>query len=187
MAGYATYTRELARAAARNGHSPTVVAPDHGGSTCEDRDERFPVIRFRGSCFDRSVLAPLLGRTWRLVRGGGHDLIHAIDWPHILALSMINRVRHVPFVATAFGTEILGPARSRLVRALGARDFFAKPQKILAISQFTRDLLFEHFADVDPLCVEITPLGVSPFWSEPADNPEEARRDSASRRTIAWS
>jgi glycosyltransferase involved in cell wall biosynthesis len=174
--GVATYARELARAAAALGHAPTLVAPDFGAPrAAEDRDEPFEIVRFRGAGFDRNALPALLTRTWGRLRRGGFDLVHAIDWPHILALSLIGRVRPVRFLATTYGTDILGPARSRLAGLLGARRFYRRADRIVAISGFTRDLLLGRFPETDPARVEVTPLGVSPFWARPTPDPARLR------------
>jgi phosphatidyl-myo-inositol dimannoside synthase len=164
--GIGTYARQMAAAAHRLGHSVTVSAPDYGRDLASEDRDRYPfrLIRFRGGPYAERRLPALVLRDLSLVRGEPYDVVHAVDWPNALALGLANRVRRTPFIATVYGTEVLGSARSRLAAALGARRLFEVPDRLLAISEFTKRLLLDHFPRVDERRVAVTPLGVSPFW-----------------------
>ena len=164
--GIGTYACQMASAAHRLGHVVTVAAPDYRSDRCvEDRIQHpFRVIRFRGGAYSDRSLPSLILSDCRILRGGDYDVIHAVDWPHLLAMGMLNKVGRTPFLATVYGTEILGSARSRLTCLLGARRLFEVPDRILAISEFTRGLLGKHFPEVESRRIDVTLLGVSPFW-----------------------
>ncbi len=164
--GIGTYACQMAAAAHSLGHAVTVAAPDYGRDRVDEDRGRFPfrVLRFRGGAYAERTLPALILRDWRTIRGGEFDVIHAVDWPHILAIGLLNKLRRTPFLATVYGTEVLGSARSRLATAIGARRLFEVPDRILAISEFTKNLLLEHFPGVDGRRVEVTLLGVAPFW-----------------------
>jgi phosphatidylinositol alpha-1,6-mannosyltransferase len=168
LGGIGTYACQLATAAHGAGHEVTVIAPDYGSDLARADRARYPfrVDRFRGGRYAERCLPGLVILNRRHVMGGKYDIVHAVDWPNILALGLLNKVRRVPFLATVYGTEILGSARSRLVGLLRSRRVFESAEKILAISDFTRDLLLTHFPGVDSGRVAVTPLGVSPFWFE---------------------
>lgn len=164
--GVATYCAELARAAHEIGHEVTVVAPDFGTADLGRRDSERPyqVRRFSGGQYHLRSLVPLLLRTARLTRRGDYDLVHAADWPFVMALAFLNRFREISFVATVFGTDLLGARKARQVRLLGVGNMYEVPRRVFAISDFTRSILFETYPRVDPGRVVTTPLGVNPFW-----------------------
>ncbi len=173
--GIATYSAELAQAAQELGHEVTVVAPDFatGDLGLQDDTGSYRIWRFRGGRFRRRVFVSLLLRAARLSRYGEFDLVHAVDWPFIAALTLVNRVRDVPFVATAYGTDVLSLEGSPYFRLLGLRNMFEVPKRVFAISEYTKSLLLQACPNIDPGRVVTTPLGVSPYWFEEAGGSEE--------------
>ncbi|MFQ5599189.1 MAG: glycosyltransferase family 4 protein [Candidatus Krumholzibacteriia bacterium] len=174
--GVATYAHAMADAAARAGHQVTVVAPDYG--CCTDRQDataRFEVRRYRAGVYSWRKLPQLLWRTLRFARGG-YDVVHAVDWPDILALAFWKRLFRIPFTATVYGTELLqGP--SSQARLLGVQNLYDAPDRILAISDFTKKVLLDHHVIADAGKVVVTHLGVDDTWFEdaPAEAVERAR------------
>lgn len=170
--GVATYVSELALAAHQIGHRITVLAPDYGKklSTQDAQDYPFQVIRFRGGRYGHIKGLPmLLWRTWRHGDLNGYDLIHAADWPYVMALAFINKFRRLPFVATAYGTDILVTPRLKQVRALCVKDMFVSPDEVLSISQFTKKLLLSRFPGVDEANVKVTLLAAGSYWFQLVD------------------
>jgi len=175
--GIGTYTWQIARAAHALGHAVTVLAPDYGRNVAvSDRDDYpFTVHRFRGGTYGGRDLLPMLIRLWRMVRVDRWNIIHAVDWPDVLGMSLVRRIVPVSFVATAYGTEILGVLGSRHIRLLASGQLFAAPVRILAISEYTRSLLLERCPDVSADKVTVTPLGVAERFFESQDK-EATRR-----------
>lgn len=180
--GVATYVSELALAAHQIGHRITVLAPDYGEKLFTQDLEHFPfkVIRYHGGLYGHIKGLPMLiWRTWCHADLKRYDLIHAADWPYVMALSFINKFRCVPFIATVHGTEILRTPRSKQVRALQVRDLFIRADKIFANSQFTRKLLLGRFPGVDEANIKVTLLAANSYWFQPV-NPVDAQQ---ARRT----
>ena len=168
--GIATYASQLALAAHEIGHEVFVVAPDFGQDLRKSDEEEYPfqVERYHSSTYNFRKLPALLWRTWRQGSRTGFDLLHAVDPSYTMALAFINHFKRVPFVATAYGTEILSLRISRQARFLRTGDLFEKAAAVFAISEFTRSLLQQFCPLVETSRVHITPLGVDDYWFEPS-------------------
>ena len=160
--GIATYIAQLATAASKTGYRITVLAPgsakDH--SINDKKKYPFTVIRFGAGDYSYRKILRLIWRTYVNAKPSKYDLIHAMDWPHTMALAFLNRFREIPFVATVYGTEILLVPNSRQIMYLGVDNMFAIPNHIFAISGFTKRLLLEKYSGIRPEDVTVTPPGV---------------------------
>ena len=175
--GIATYASELALAVHTLGHQVTVVAPDFG-EDCQLSDRQnypFPIIRYHAGVYSFKKLIPLLMRTWRYAKADGYDMIHAVDWPYAMALAFINKIKKIPFVATVYGTEILGLHNVKQLRFLLLKNPFDKAQKIFVISKFTKALLLQRYPDISPDKVIVTLLGVNAQKFKQLDKIEKVR------------
>lgn len=179
--GIGTYTCEIAAAAQALGGAVTVFAPSYGTDPADSDRLRYPfeVIRYPGEIYDRRALPGLLLRLWRVVGERPWDLIHAVDWPTVLALGLIRRLRPLEYRATVHGTELLGVVDSLHVRLLAGGRLFAACERVLANSDFTSDLLSRRCPFVQPEKVAITPLGVAERFFEP---PDAAARSAVTKR-----
>ena len=119
--GIATYVARLAAAASKTGHRVTVLAPGLTKDQSKDDKRKYPftVIRFGAGDYSYRKLLHLIWRTYVNTKPLKYDLIHTMDWPHMMALAFLNRFREIPFVATVYGTEILLAPNSRQIRYLG--------------------------------------------------------------------
>lgn len=175
--GIGTYASQLALAAHQLGHDITVLAPDHG-QTCGENDRTefpFKVIRYHGGNYSLGRLPQMLLRAWRHARPERFDIVHAVDWPHMLAIASLNRYTRIPFISTVYGTDLLSCVDCRQARYLGATDFFSRPNRIMAISNFTRSLYLKKCPEVSPDRVALTPLGVDRSWFEDGNDTGEVR------------
>lgn len=174
--GVGTYVQEIALAAHDLGHRITVIAPSYGKdlSAQDAKDYPFQVKRFKGGMYKAKDFPMLLWRTWRL-DADEYDLIHAADWSSLMALSFMHRFKKMPFIATTYGTDILAMAHSIQPKVLRIKHKFVAPDKVLAISHFTRKLLLETFPEVDDNKVKVTYLAANPYWFQSV-SPAAARR-----------
>jgi phosphatidylinositol alpha-1,6-mannosyltransferase len=177
--GVATYSAELARAAQDLGHDVTVVAPDYGVAPdpAPQPHSDVKVMRFRGGAYDRRALLPNLLRTVRVLRNVPHDVVHAADWPCVLALGLVGRFKKARFIATVYGTDVVGPLAGRQARLLGGPNILRRAERVFAISDYTRSLLASSDLAVDPERVVVTPLGVNRFWFDPAGSADRLLTD----------
>jgi glycosyltransferase involved in cell wall biosynthesis len=174
--GIGRYTQQLGRAASALEHDVTILAPDYGrDSGSQDGSEPFETRRFRGGAYSGRNLLAHLHRTYGLASQGRFDLIHAMDWPTISCLHFINRFRSIPFVATAYGTEVLRLRVSKQSRLLRAQNAFLAADRVFAISEFTKSLLLRHSPGIDESRIEVTLLGVDEFWFHSSGTEEEPR------------
>ena len=160
--GIATYTGQLAAAASKMGHRITVLAPGSAGDHSRNDRKKYPftVIRFGAGNYSYRRLPGLIWRTYRKAKPASYDLIHAMDWPHTMALAFLNRFREIPFVSTVYGTEILLTPDSKQIKFLGVNNMFEIPNHIFAVSEFTKSLLLEKYREIRPEDVTVTPPGV---------------------------
>ena len=158
--GIATYTYELASAARRLGHSPTVFVPKLAtDSTPAIADftieQRLPRVY-------RHVELPRIAAisAWVLARRR-FDIVLAADLPNILALSLVPTAMKKS--AAVHGTDV----KSKLIGYINSYTPF-RPfnnfDRIFSNSQFTKDLLLKHNRYVVPERIAVAPLGVSEFW-----------------------
>lgn len=166
--GISRYAVELATAASQLGHAVTVLAPD-SDQNCRELDSQFPFVieRYHASAYGPNELPALLWRT-ASVDSSKFDLIHAVDPSFVMALAFIQRFKRLDYQATVYGTDILGLRTSIQSTAIGTRRMFERPSRLIAISNFTRALLLDKCPRIPHDRVEVTPLGVHPFWFEPA-------------------
>jgi phosphatidylinositol alpha-1,6-mannosyltransferase len=161
--GVATYCERMASEAAVAGHDVTILAPSyyaHSGPSTGVPE----VVHYPGKTYDATQFITLLRYLWRVVSRKPFDLIHAADWPMIMALAFINRFRKVPFVATVYGSDIMGARHSRQMKLLGVSNPYQYAKGIYAISEYTNSLLQLHFPGIPSQIVKVTPLGVDKFW-----------------------
>jgi glycosyltransferase involved in cell wall biosynthesis len=161
IGGIAIYTEQIALAASKSGHDITVLAP---GSKRNSKDDKknypYEVIRYGAGDYSFKRLPQLIWRVYRWSKRSDYDIIHAMDWPHLLAMAYLNRYRDIPYVGTIYGTEIMLAKNSRQIRYLTGNRIFSQPRHTFAISEFTKNLLLENYKEVKPERVTVTPLGV---------------------------
>ena len=166
--GIATYTAELAAAAERLGHEVTVLAPDLAADQRRcDRQFRFDVVRYPGTCRGNRRTPSAMIAAVRLVEGRSFDILHATCPVFADALTLWRKIRRRPFIRSLLGSEILMAFNSlegRLSRLLGS---FEAPETHLAISEYTRSLFLDRFPAIPSTRTRTTLLGVSDFWFEP--------------------
>jgi glycosyltransferase involved in cell wall biosynthesis len=175
--GIGTYARELAAAAVRLGADVTVAAPDYDDPRVarDDRALPFRMRRFPGGLHSMRDLPGKIRLARSLIAGGGHDVVHAADWPFFLPVALARKHTQARKLMTVHGTEIneMQATPKRLaVRLTGA---FGPRAEVVANSGFTRDLFLSYFA-MPPDRVRAVPLGVSEFWFGPRAEREAVRR-----------
>jgi glycosyltransferase involved in cell wall biosynthesis len=165
--GVARYCAELSDAAAARGHQVTVFAPSYL-QTADDRpDARVNVVRFPGDTFRMSLMPTLnlLRHLQHFLRHNEFDVIHAADWPVIIALNLLRPLlRRSSCYATLYGTDVLLLKQSARARLLGARSALAAFSTFVPISAFTKGLLLGNFPALGGRDIRIAPLGVAPSW-----------------------
>lgn len=175
--GISRYAVELATAARRMGHEVTVMAPCAGHPEAQFDSEayEFGVQRYDGEVYSARRIPSTLTRVLHMGRLGKFDIVHAIDRPHVYALSFMNHFRRQPYMATVYGTELRGIASTRHTRWLRLRPLFAGCIRVCAISEFTKKVLLDECPDVPVEQILVTPLAVSPFWFERASTGSKVR------------
>jgi phosphatidylinositol alpha-1,6-mannosyltransferase len=180
--GVGRYCWSLAAAAARAGHSVTVLAPAHA-SHRSDRYRDPPgvkVVHFSGDLFHFRELAAVEQLVTDTVESDSWDVIHAADWPMIAAA---RRLTHAPGqrVATLHGSDVLLFRHSFRARLSGASKALRHFDSLVCNSAFTASLLRAGFPDVSN--VHVAPLGVDSQWfDEPSSQAVESYR-----ARIGWS
>jgi phosphatidylinositol alpha-1,6-mannosyltransferase len=165
--GVATYAQEVARAAAYAGHRVAVLTPGYGQSWNDHDRHRynFEVIRFKADLYRRCKDLPgVLLQSWRSLRRRDFDIFHAVDWPFVMALAFLRKLRRFQFMATVHGTDVLYIKKTKAPKLLGVTNMFTVADRVVANSGFTKGLLLKQFPDIPETRVIVTPLGVNEFW-----------------------
>ena len=165
--GVGRYCASMAAAARRMGHEVTVLAPSHGGPTATSHSDGIEVIRFEGDVFHFKQMRPLIKRIQQLLRARPFDLVHAADWPTLIALGKLKTPRATQRVATLHGTDVIlirQSIRARLTRAGAALANF---DRYACNSAYTQGLLKQHFPKLHARTI-VTPLGVDAEWFQTA-------------------
>jgi len=137
--GISTVTVQVARELARLGHAVTVVAPHFPDQEAFDAAEPVTVIRYRGYHLGWLRFFPMAAATWP--RLDGTDLVLGVNIAYGgLIGRLARRVRGTPYVTFAYAYEFLKfPKYSPPAWLL--RGTYARSEKVVAISRFTRDKL----------------------------------------------
>ncbi|WEJ33133.1 glycosyltransferase family 4 protein [Devosia sp. SD17-2] len=164
VGGIGTYAAELARAATELGHEIVLAAPDYGGDHKATDHANYPyeIIRYPGGPHRAKNLPAKIALVRRLVHAKQYDVVHAIDWPFFLPAALM--ARHLPRLYTLCGSEIADMAHPMRRAAISACGVFRGDVRVLAISQFTRDLFRQNFPAVPQGQTEIVHLGVGADW-----------------------
>ncbi len=176
--GIGAYARELAAAAAADGHEAVVLAPDYGADQTElDGASAFRVVRFPGGPADARGLGRRVLETFRMLGRERFDLIHAIDWPFFVPLRLAGGLQpKARFLLTVHGTEIIymqSPKRKRLLDLIG---FWRRGWATwIGNSRYTIDLLLRRFPVVGAEHARAIPLGVSQAWRDARTPRDQAR------------
>lgn len=180
--GVGRYCWSLAAAAARAGHSVTVLAPAHSNHR-SDRYRDPPgvkVVHFTGDQFHFRELAAIEQLVTDTVRSDAWDVIHAADWPMIAAA---RRLTQAPGqrVASLHGSDVLLFRHSLRAKIAGASRALRHFDTLVCNSVYTASLLRAGFPDTGH--VRVAPLGVDTQWF---DEPS-ADATAAYLKRIGWS
>lgn len=174
--GIGTYAREMAVAAVELGYQVTLVAPDYGQDNSEaDTKMPFRTRRFRGGrnspigILMKVVLVFWLSLTKR------YDIVHAVDWPFYIPLTLSLFRWRSRAVVTFHGTEINILASGLRRRVMDLLGFWSGWALFVGNSRFTANHLTETFPCVDPTRVRAIGLGVRQPSDLPSPSREEAR------------
>lgn len=166
LGGIGTYAFELAQAAAKRGHTVTVVAADYGADqSLADRTLPFEIIRYRGGEHAMRHLPAKIALVRKLSRRRDFDVVQAADWPFYLPLALSRYRDGTRCLLTFHGTEIAFMQHRRRAVPLRLSRFWNGWAKPLANSRNTAERLSAAFG-VDAASIRVTGLGVSRFWLE---------------------
>jgi len=139
--GISTVALSLSRELARQGHEVTVIAPHFDGQEAFDAAEPVAVVRYRGYGLGWLRLGPMLRATWPYLRVT--DLALGINIAYGGLIGWVGKTCFSkPYVTFAYAYEFLKfPKASPLGWFL--RRLYAGAERVVAISEFTRDRLAE--------------------------------------------
>ena len=172
------YCWSLAAAAARSGQRITVLAPSHSEGSGEHY-EKLPgvnVLRFPAELFQLRELRRFERVAREVIDQGSWDIVHAADWPMIVALRNLALVR-TQTIATLHGNDLLNIRRSLRAWMVGAPRALAQFSHYVCDSRHTASLLLRDFPRLADGDLRIAPLGVDDYWFDtPTAHEVEAYR-----------
>ncbi|WP_157095506.1 glycosyltransferase family 4 protein [Bradyrhizobium sp. AT1] len=163
--GISTYAVEMAHAAHQLGAQVRVAAPDFGNDlTKSDLAYPFRVERFSGGLHTVKDVPEKCLLVKRLLKNSEYDLIHAIDWPFFVPVSLFSGTTKRLY--TIHGSDVNDMASSYKPFVIRLLRLFSGPVEIVANSEFTKNLFIEKFGYVGRTKVRHELLGVSEYWKE---------------------
>ena len=172
------YCWSLAAAAARAGQRITVLAPSHGEGSVEhyEKLEGVNVLRFPAELFQLRELRRFERVARQVIDQGSWDIVHAADWPMIVALRNLALTR-TQTIATLHGNDLLNIRRSLRAWMVGAPRALAQFSHYVCDSRHTASLLLRDFPRLADGDLRIAPLGVDSYWFDtPTAHEVEAYR-----------
>ena len=160
--GIGTYVREMAEAAASQGHDVTVAAPNYGSSVhVEDDSYPFRVLRYAGGEYSARQIPAKWYHTGRLAHAEKFDVVHAVDWSFYLPLALSAFRWRSRCILTFHGSEISGMSRISRRLVLRLVGFWSGWALMIANSRFTADRIRSKFPSQPTEKIRFVPLGVS--------------------------
>ena len=159
------YCWSLAEAAARAGQRVTVLAPSHSDGDTEhyEKLEGVNVLRFPAQLFQLRELRRFERVARDVIDQGSWDIVHAADWPMIVALRNLALTR-TQTISTLHGNDLLNIRRSLRAWMVGAPRALARFSQYVCDSRHTASLLLRDFPRLADVDLRIAPLGVDQFW-----------------------
>jgi phosphatidyl-myo-inositol dimannoside synthase len=175
--GVGRYCWNLAAAAARAGMEVTVLAPEHGSRESDLRQDPpgVRVMRFPGDVFHFRELRRLEGVVRNAIDRGPWDVVHAADWPMIVAMRHLQPAVESTWIASLHGSDVTLLRRSLRARLSGAPTALTRFHRYVCNSSYTAWMLTGEFPQLTAADVRVAPLGVDPWWFE---TPREAEFES---------
>ena len=139
--GIGTVALQVSRELAALGHEVTVVAPYFAGMEEFDRAEPATVIRYRGYGAGWLQLAPMLAKSWPLLRKT--DLVLGVNVAYGGPIGWLGQKRfRVPYLTFAYAHEFLKFEHNPLAAGL-LRRIYTRSAAAIAMSSYSRDRLVE--------------------------------------------
>ena len=141
--GIAAVANGLASGAATIGHDPIVFAPDYHTRSKLTEPDSYSVMRFRGRTCRMARPTQLLrfaAACNSVIRRIKPDILHAVDPPSQMALTLLHRLRLVDrYFFTVHGSELLRYQSERVPR-LWMSGAFQRVAGVAAVSEAALDL-----------------------------------------------
>ena len=182
--GVGRYCWSLSAAAARLGHRITVLAPEHEGYRSPEYQDPpgVEVLRFPGDVFHFRDLSRVERVVHDVLEWAEWDIVHAADWPMIMALRRLHRPQ-AEQVVSLHGSDVLLLRHSLRARLAGARRALNRFDRYVCNSRYTASLLRKEFPALADAEIRVAPLGVDPWWfEEPSHEDIDAFYERISRR-----
>jgi phosphatidyl-myo-inositol dimannoside synthase len=169
--GIARVAEGMAEGAVACGLEPTVFAPDYStDQRAGDGTRPYRVVRFEGSFGSMTSLRRMVRFTAgcrRVIARERPDLVHGIDPPAQLALTMLSRFGLAPpYGLTIHGTELLRYRREPLPRAWMS-GAFARGGALWTVSEAVHGLLHRDFRVASGRSFVAHP-GIAAVWFDAA-------------------
>lgn len=141
--GIGRYAFQIAKGALKYGFtdSVAVICPSFGLQNAELNEcKLFRMCRYSGGVFKKIDIFRLIIEIVREIKNNKYDVVHAVDWPAVLAIDLINFFGgNINYIATFYGSEV-----GIYKRIVGIKYFsevlFAKCTRLIAISRFTASI-----------------------------------------------
>lgn len=155
----------MAAAAARRSIRVTVLAPDHREYATEEKVDpaNIEVLRFPANVFHFRHLWRLQAMVSPVLRRQSWDIVHAADWPMILAVGR-RRASTARHIASFHGSDIGVLKYSKLARLSCSAARIKRFDRYVCNSKYTAGLLTRAFPELQRTNIAVAPLGVDLSW-----------------------
>lgn len=161
---------ELASAAVALGVEVDVIAPDYLNARHSEFDDActFGVKRYRAGPYAGKWIPEYMRQAIATARNPNAGRLIAVDSPFLEVLALTQVIHRKPFDAIVYGSEITRAGKSKVRRLIGFERLYGAPERYVAISEFTRNLLLGHMPFIDSSRAVTAYLAANSKWfSEP--------------------
>jgi glycosyltransferase involved in cell wall biosynthesis len=132
--------------------------------------------------FDMGELRGLERRVRAAIASDAWDIVHAADWPMILAMRNVPPTK-ATWVGSLHGSDVLVLRHSLRARWAGAQRALGRFHRLVCNSAYTAKLFEENFPGRSAGKVRVAPLGVDSWWFDsPAEPDLQSFRDAIGHR-----
>ena len=143
--GIATYAYNMALSSKSLGHNVQVIAPNYG---LINIDDSLDVSRYSGHSYNKKDLFKIIFNIYKAYKTNSYDIVHAIDWPSVLAVYIFKIFKKLDFITTIYGTDIFVYKHSKAFKLFNPLKVLNSTKSIITISQFTTSLLRSNFPNL---------------------------------------
>lgn len=182
--GIATYTYNMALSALKLNYKVTVIAPNYGKTDINENG--IDVVRYNGESYNKKDLFKIMLTIYKQYKNNSYDVIHATDWPSLMAVYLLSFFIKLDYIVTIHGTDIYVLKYGKTFKIINSSKMLQSAKAIIANSDFTKNLLTKEFPKLSNN-IYFSYLGVSQDFYNTSNSLNIHKKHSLSQKKIILS